>query len=371
MSSSPSSSVTRSRTRPITTKWSPASCTAWIEQSMCAMAPSSIGEPVRAAGVHFTSANLSVPRLAIVFDRSAWSAASRLTQKRPERWISGHAREVLAGTKSTSGGSSETLEKDWHVSPTGSSLLTAVTTVTPDPKRPSTSRKRRAAYTASGSSWTAMSSPGRNSKSISWSPSQEMISSGLGQVSRASGLIPSGISPLGSELMRSTLSLGSGGEVVTPVRDGRRLASDPPGVVDGEALGAELDVEPAGRLHVERDHLVVHVTTEGRRERRLVLAHPLECPAHVVELVDLQHDVHALGRVRHRQERQRVVPRVHAEEAQPHLRAGRLADELPRHAHRVAQPEAEHVGVEPQRLDVVGHRQHDVAHPLVAGHELR
>src|SRR6478752_6453126 len=267
MSSSPSSSVTMSRTRPITTKWSPASCTAWIEQSMCAMAPSSIGEPVCAAGVHFTSANLSVPRLAIVLDRSAWSAASRLTQKRPERWISGHAREVWAGTKSTSGGSSETLEKDWHVSPTGSSLLTAVTTVTPDAKRPSTSRKRRAAYTASGSSWTGTSSPGRNSKSTSWSPSHEMISSGLGQVSRASGLIPSGTSRLGCELMAPMLSLprtslGSGAEVVAPVGHRGRLTRHPAGVVDGEALRAELDVEATGRLHVERDHLVVHVPTE-------------------------------------------------------------------------------------------------------------
>ena len=68
-------------------------------------------------GVHFTSANLSMPRLAIVLDSSAWSAASKLTQNLPERWISGQAREVLAGMKSTSGGSSETLEKDWQVMP--------------------------------------------------------------------------------------------------------------------------------------------------------------------------------------------------------------------------------------------------------------
>ncbi len=33
--------------------------------------------------------------------------------------------------KSTSGGSSETLENDWQVMPTGSPLLIAVTTVTP------------------------------------------------------------------------------------------------------------------------------------------------------------------------------------------------------------------------------------------------
>ena len=76
-----------------------------------------------ATGVHFTSSNLSAPRLAIVLESSAWSAARKFTQNLPERWISGQAREVLAGTNSTSGGSSETLENDWQVIPTGSSLL--------------------------------------------------------------------------------------------------------------------------------------------------------------------------------------------------------------------------------------------------------
>ena len=67
-----------------------------------------------------------------------------MTQNLPERWISGHAREVLAGMNSTSGGSSETLENDWQVIPTGSPSLIAVTTVTPEANRPSTSRNRRA-----------------------------------------------------------------------------------------------------------------------------------------------------------------------------------------------------------------------------------
>src|SRR3954453_1392261 len=170
-------------------------------QSTRASAPSSIGEPVSGDGVHFTSANLSTPRLAIVFDSSAWSAARKLTQNLPERWISGHAREDFAGMKTTSGGSSDTLENDWQVRPTGSPPDEPVTTVTPEANRPRTSRKRRAAATCSGATWTATSSPGRNSKSMTWSPSQELISSGLGQVSRASGLIPSGISS--SEAPRS------------------------------------------------------------------------------------------------------------------------------------------------------------------------
>src|SRR5689334_20798303 len=96
----------------MTTKWSPASCTAWMVQSRT-------GDPVAVEGCHFTSANLSTPRLAIVLETSAWSTPRKLTQNVPDRWISGQAREVLAGTKSTSGGSSDTLENDWQVIPTG------------------------------------------------------------------------------------------------------------------------------------------------------------------------------------------------------------------------------------------------------------
>ena len=141
---------------------------------------------------------MSTPRLAIGLESSAWSAARKLTQNLPERWIAGQAREVLAGTNSTSGGSSETLENDWQVMPTGSPPLIEVTTVTPEANRPSTSRNRRAAATASGSSAsTTMSSPGRNWKSYIESPSQDSIRSWLGQVSRASALIPSGISSPG------------------------------------------------------------------------------------------------------------------------------------------------------------------------------
>ena len=91
-----------------------------------------------------------MPRLAIWLESSAWPSARKLTQKRPERWIIGHAREVLAGMKVTSGGLSETLEKDWHVRPTGSPPLIAVTTVTPEANRPSTSRNSRAAATRLG-----------------------------------------------------------------------------------------------------------------------------------------------------------------------------------------------------------------------------
>src|SRR3954469_10997267 len=109
------------------------------------------GDPVTCDGSQVTPENLSTPRLAIWLDSSAWSAARKLTQNLPERWISGHAREDFAGMKTTSGGSSDTLENDWQVRPTGSPPDVPVTTVTPEANRPRTSRKRRAAATCSGS----------------------------------------------------------------------------------------------------------------------------------------------------------------------------------------------------------------------------
>ena len=116
----------------------------------------------------------------------------------PERWIAGQARDVFAGENSTSGGSSETDMKLWQVMPTGSPRLIAVTTVIPVAKRPSTSRNLRAAWACSSvSTWIV--SPGRSSKSKS--PRNDSISSRLGQVSLASGRIPSGISsPSGTSL---------------------------------------------------------------------------------------------------------------------------------------------------------------------------
>src|SRR3954470_13351806 len=101
------------------------------------------GHPVVGAGDHETPANLSVPLPAIWLDSSDWSAERKLTQNLPDRWIAGHAREVLAGMNSTRGGLSETEENDWQVRPTGAPPLIAVTTVTPEANRPSTSRNRR------------------------------------------------------------------------------------------------------------------------------------------------------------------------------------------------------------------------------------
>ena len=66
-----------------------------------------------------------------------------------------------------------------------------------------------------------------------------------------------------------------------------------------------------------------------------------------------------------------MVPGVAAEEAEPDRGvAGLAAEEFGWHAHRVAQPEAEDIGVEAERGLVTGrHRQHHVAQAQVAGDE--
>src|SRR3954447_7760625 len=102
-------------TRPTTMWWSPASWTWWIWQSAWASVSWMSGHPVVGAGDHETPANLSVPLPAIWLDSSDWSAERKLTQNLPDRWIAGHAREVLAGMNSTRGGLSETEENDWQV----------------------------------------------------------------------------------------------------------------------------------------------------------------------------------------------------------------------------------------------------------------
>ena len=145
-----------------------------------------------------TPANLSTPRLAIVLESSAWSAAQEVHAERPgaldqrpgarglgrdeqhqrrverdagER-LAGHADRLAVADRGHHGDAGG--EPAEHVAePAGRGDRLRVV------------------------GWTALSSPGRNSKSKSASPSQELISSGLGQVSRASGLIPSGIVAVG------------------------------------------------------------------------------------------------------------------------------------------------------------------------------
>src|SRR6266540_994664 len=161
-------------------------------QSTWPTTPSRTGAPVVEV-VQATPANLSAPRVAKVLESSCWPSARKLTQKKPARRISGQAREVFAGTNITSGGSSETLENDWQVRPTGSPPATEVTTVTPEQNRPRVSRNSLAAATATGSSrGTEPASPGHSP--VSKVPRNESISSRGGQVVTASGLIPAGIS---------------------------------------------------------------------------------------------------------------------------------------------------------------------------------
>src|SRR3954454_21774232 len=64
-------------------------------------------------------------------------------QNRPMLRRKGQVRDRRPGANTTSGGSSDRELNDWQVNPMGPSSVSAVTTVTPDAKCPSTSRISR------------------------------------------------------------------------------------------------------------------------------------------------------------------------------------------------------------------------------------
>src|SRR3954469_11915725 len=99
--------MSSSRTRPMTMKWSPASCTTSMSQSIQASAPSRIGDP-ELAGRQESSANLSPPFIANARHTDSCSAPRMLTQNDPESRNFGQLDEPLSGMKATSGGLSDT-----------------------------------------------------------------------------------------------------------------------------------------------------------------------------------------------------------------------------------------------------------------------
>src|SRR3954449_7550003 len=103
--------MSSSRTSPMTMSWSPASCTTSMSQSIQASAPSRIGDP-ELAGCHASSANLSPPFIANARHTDSCSAPRMLTQNAPESRNFGHDDDDLSGMNATSGGRSDTDEKE-------------------------------------------------------------------------------------------------------------------------------------------------------------------------------------------------------------------------------------------------------------------
>src|SRR5260221_2836000 len=129
----------------MTTKWSPASCTASTVHPTQVSAPSRTGAPEE-DGDQRTTATLAAPAAALVPKIRAsprWSAASTLAQKCPDRAIRGHVADDRLGLNSTSGGTRDTAAKDWQANPAGPPESHTVMTVTPVQKWPSTWRNRR------------------------------------------------------------------------------------------------------------------------------------------------------------------------------------------------------------------------------------
>ena len=110
-------------TRPVTRKWSPASCTASTAHPTQVSAPSRTGPD--GDGDHVTPANLSVPVIPNLLASSCCPSASTLTQKCPARSISGQVAEVRLGQNSTSGGASDSAANAWQANPAGPSDRTS------------------------------------------------------------------------------------------------------------------------------------------------------------------------------------------------------------------------------------------------------
>src|SRR3954453_23208543 len=82
-----------------------------MSQSIHASAPSRMGDP-ELAGCQASSANLSPPFIANARHTDSCSAPRMLTQNAPESRNFGHDDDDLSGMNATSGGSSDTEEKE-------------------------------------------------------------------------------------------------------------------------------------------------------------------------------------------------------------------------------------------------------------------
>src|SRR5271165_7384392 len=224
---------------------------------MCASVPEMIGDP-NGEGVQSISANLSGSLEPNRAETSACFSCRMFTQNRPLASIACHERDTLVGQNSTSGGSSDSAANDWQANPTGTPSCMVVITVIPVQNWPNTLRNVRGS--------------------------------------------------IGADAISATLRTDR--EVVPPQAHRRALPGDPVVVVDLAPLATEFDVEPAGGLHVERQHQVVDVATQRRRHRHLAAQCAVQAEPDVVAVPYLDHQVHdSAGRGR-RHERQAVVAGV-------------------------------------------------------------
>src|SRR5699024_11750454 len=81
--------------------------------------------------------------------------------------------------------------------------------------------------------------------------------------------------------------LESNREVVAPQAHRGALPRDPVVVVDLQPLAPELQVEAAGRLHVEGQHLVVDMPAERRRHLYLATIRPVQSQSHIIGVLHL------------------------------------------------------------------------------------
>src|SRR5919202_4533028 len=99
-------------------RWSPASYSASIVQSIQASTPASTGAP-EGAGVQPTPMKRSTPWVANVRDSASWSSARMLTQNVPTTCSIGHVDDDRDTQNATRGGSSDTDVNELTAKPSG------------------------------------------------------------------------------------------------------------------------------------------------------------------------------------------------------------------------------------------------------------
>src|SRR3954465_11437307 len=114
----------------------------------------------------------------------------------------------------------------------------------------------------------------------------------------------------GGRAVPYSLALEAHAEVVAPKADRRALPCHPALVLDFQPLTSEFDVEAAGCLHVEGQHLIVDVPSQRRRHRHLTTKRAVQAQPDVVGLPDLDHEMDDPAWRLAGHERQAVVTRV-------------------------------------------------------------
>jgi len=115
-------------------------------------------------------------------------------------------------------------------------------------------------------------------------------------------------------------------------------------VINGSTFGTVLDIKACWALHVETDHMIVGVAAHGTREFYVRSDSPIVTTTHLVERIDLGHDMDATRRVGDFQKSKAVMPPVAVHE--PKSLYGLIRIGCKPQLHQIRQAKSQGVGEE-------------------------